>query len=180
MSQPEWWSDEKFRDRMVDVQASQSMKIRKVLESHGLEQRMAAGVAGQLVVGYRSQAAELAESPIEVLFLMAFGVHKVTNHRLAIQPQRQVGKYRVDVAICEVGDWDGRLHIELDGHQFHERTKEQAERDRSRDRWFALQGMRLIRFTGREVWRDPEKCVTEAVESYFADRARRSGGEVPW
>lgn len=58
--------------------------------------------------------------------------------------------------------------VEVDGHEFHERTKEQAEHDRSRDRWFAKQQIHTLRFTGREVWRDPDKCAREAL--WFAIR----------
>ena len=53
------------------------------------------------------------------------------------------------------------LAIECDGHDFHERTKEQAERDRSRDRWMIANGVQVIRFTGREIWRDPEECARQ-------------------
>ncbi len=45
--------------------------------------------------------------------------------------------------------------IEVDGHEFHERTKEQAQRDKSRDRALTGAGYRVLRFTGSEVFRDP-------------------------
>lgn len=38
--------------------------------------------------------------------------------------------------------------IECDGHEFHERTKRQAARDRSRDRAIQAFGYRIFRFTG--------------------------------
>ncbi len=51
-----------------------------------------------------------------------------------------------------------RLVIEVDGHEFHERTKAQARRDKSRDRYFIGQGYTVFRFTGTEVF-----CRTDYV-----------------
>ena len=56
-----------------------------------------------------------------------------------------------------------KLIVECDGHQFHERTKEQAERDRSRDREAQAEGYLILRFTGSELYRDPLKCVREVL-----------------
>lgn len=55
------------------------------------------------------------------------------------------------------------LVVECDGHQFHERTKEQASRDRSRDRSFQLAGHEVFRFTGSELWRDPAGCAKQVI-----------------
>lgn len=55
------------------------------------------------------------------------------------------------------------LIIECDGHEFHERTKEQAAKDRSKDRSAQLAGYKTFRFTGSELWRDPWKCAAEVV-----------------
>lgn len=52
-----------------------------------------------------------------------------------------------------------RLIVELDGHDFHERTKEQAARDKSRDRAFVLAGWMVLRFTGSEIYRDVKAAV---------------------
>lgn len=56
-----------------------------------------------------------------------------------------------------------RIAIECDGHDFHERTPEQAERDRSRDRALTLDGWTVLRFTGREIYRSAIQVV-DAVE----------------
>lgn len=56
------------------------------------------------------------------------------------------------------------LVVECDGHDFHERTKEQAAKDRSRDRKIALSGMEIFRFTGSELWRDPWGCVEQVID----------------
>jgi very-short-patch-repair endonuclease len=76
--------------------------------------------------------------------------------------QAAVGKYRADILIRLFDSRNKQTNhtivIECDGHDYHERTKEQAERDRSRDRWMTAQGITVLRFTGAEIWRDPVAC----------------------
>lgn len=48
------------------------------------------------------------------------------------------------------------LAVECDGHDFHEKTKEQARRDKSRDRILISHGIHTIRFTGSEIFRRSE------------------------
>lgn len=57
-----------------------------------------------------------------------------------------------------------RVAVEVDGHDFHERTKEQAKRDRSRDRAALVGGWHVIRFTGSEVYADAAACVSEVID----------------
>jgi len=81
-----------------------------------------------------------------------------------VQLQAPVMDYRVDFLITVVlaGKVIGRLAVECDGLAFHERTKEQAARDRSRDRALTLAGYKVIRFTGSEIYRDVMRCVHDA------------------
>lgn len=75
-----------------------------------------------------------------------------------------VDKYRPDFLI--VGQCEGivvRVVVEVDGHDFHERTKEQAARDKKRDRWFQTHGYSVLRFTGSEVYADPEDCALQVA-----------------
>lgn len=87
--------------------------------------------------------------------------------------QCPVGKYIADFAIrrfdfintpdeCETPI----LIVECGGHDFHERTKEQAAHDRSRDREMSLAGYHVMRFTGSEIWKDPGKCA-EQIEQWL-------------
>lgn len=63
--------------------------------------------------------------------------------------------------------------VELDGHDFHERTKEQAERDKRRDRSLLSMGWTTIRFTGSEVVRSPETVLGAWVEAVNSERRKR-------
>lgn len=118
------------------------------------------------------------------------------TERLVIVPQIQIGDYRCDFLLIYETSWpepgDGlgeghkahprnvprvvrrhdkfRMVIECDGHNFHERTKAQAKRDRKRDRILQSLGYVVFRFTGSEIWRNPLQCANQAIE-YLEDRA---------
>jgi Protein of unknown function (DUF559) len=55
--------------------------------------------------------------------------------------------------------------IECDGHAFHEKTPNQAQRDKERDRNLQKLGYKVFHYTGREIWQDVFKCAHEAVKS---------------
>lgn len=70
--------------------------------------------------------------------------------------------------------WKILANVETDGHDFHERTKEQAKRDRSRDRVIAKHGIAVVRFTGAEVYADAFACADEVEEILAAEVQRRT------
>lgn len=92
---------------------------------------------------------------------------------LLVLPQAQIGGWRADFLICATNDSGDRKPawrkaiVECDGHDFHERTKEQAAKDRSRDREAQMQGYHILRFTGSELWRDPWGCAEKVCEWAF-------------
>lgn len=55
------------------------------------------------------------------------------------------------------------LAVECDGFPFHERTKEQAAKDRSRDRWLQAAGYWIYRFTGSEIFTAPRRCADDIL-----------------
>jgi very-short-patch-repair endonuclease len=87
-----------------------------------------------------------------------------------IRPQVKVGRRRIDFVVTYIRGLDGVGHvgIECDGHAFHEKTKDQAARDKSRDRDLQNMGMRVFRFTGSEIYRDPISCADEAMELAYS------------
>jgi very-short-patch-repair endonuclease len=106
------------------------------------------------------------ESPIErrlfaALCGVSFALRCSTSN---IYPQAKIGDYRADFLV--VGR--RKVAIECDGHDFHERTKEQARRDKARDRYFASQRIAVARFTGSEIWANPIHCAEQALHIAFA------------
>ncbi|KKW88326.1 DUF559 domain-containing protein [Lacticaseibacillus rhamnosus] len=67
----------------------------------------------------------------------------------------------------EVGDVVSKasVFVELDGHDFHEKTKEQVEKDKIRERQISKFTDRVLRFSGREVYRNPDNCVREVIDA---------------
>lgn len=55
------------------------------------------------------------------------------------------------------------IAIELDGHEFHERTKEQVTDRNQRDRSLQQAGWTVFHFSGSELVKDPERCVREVL-----------------
>jgi len=85
---------------------------------------------------------------------------------LVIWPQYRVLDWPVDFLIGTMS-CDGKRSfcvVECDGHEFHERTKEQAVRDRKRDRRLQAKGYRVFRFTGSEIYKDPLVPVQEIFD----------------
>ena len=132
------------------------------------------------------------ESPAERLFLLGFLLQSEprlglkwdsdddncvaaienteTEEELVLWQQIEVGKYRCDFVLSSNDAPDqelryresGKVVVEIDGHDFHERTKEQAASDRQRDRALARSGLTVIRFTGAEIYKAPAACAREA------------------
>lgn len=92
---------------------------------------------------------------------------------LIVRPQKQLPDWRPDFVIHyffygypnPVKEWR-TLIVECDGHDFHERTKQQAARDRRRDRQSQVGDTPILRFTGSEIWADPWECALEIIEWY--------------
>lgn len=73
-------------------------------------------------------------------------------------------KYRTDFSLLVYSDYPPNgisVDIEIDGHDFHEKTKEQAAKDKKRERWLVSQNVHLLRFTGSEVFKNPGRCWSE-------------------
>ncbi len=65
--------------------------------------------------------------------------------------------------------------VECDGHEWHERTPQQAARDRARDREIVRKlDVPIIRFAGTEISRDPDGCAVEVIETCLALHTSRS------
>lgn len=84
---------------------------------------------------------------------------------IVLIPQVVVAQYRVDFVLGRA-NWplSRCIAIECDGFDFHDRTKEQAARDKSRDRALQLGVAKVLRFTGSEIFRNPGLCGGEALQ----------------
>lgn len=63
------------------------------------------------------------------------------------------------------GDFgDYKLAIECDGHEFHEKTKEQVEYRNERDLELKKHGIDVLHFSGSQIYNNPFKCALQIVE----------------
>lgn len=121
-----------------------------------------------------SNEIEFCESPIERLlgmwiyfWVMVKGIHE--DGCFTLNPQHEIkiqtGQvFRVDFCIsCKMKGEYISLVVECDGHDYHEKTKEQAQKDKNRDRLLKMAGYEVIHFTGSEIWADPSKCAREVI-----------------
>jgi very-short-patch-repair endonuclease len=73
--------------------------------------------------------------------------------------------YRLDFAMFYDrvgGPGQIKVAIECDGHNFHERTAEQAQRDRAKDRYLQQTGWIIARYTGSEIARNAPSILDES------------------
>lgn len=78
--------------------------------------------------------------------------------------QVQLGQYRVDFLLGLSG-CNRAIVIECDGHDFHERTKAQAQRDKSRDRWLQMHRYMVFRYTGTEIYKNTAGCAGQVFDA---------------
>ena len=123
------------------------------------------------------------ESPIEQLFWFAWALATwLEGERdvvVELVPQQEIvtagGKrYRADFMARPIPRGQSneetvlamravRAIVEIDGHEFHERTKAQVERRNTRDRDLQAEGYRVLHFAGSEIWRDPVACAQSVM-----------------
>ena len=162
-------------------------RVREFLEQKGSE------IASMFLSGVITRMNEWEdlgrsiESPVEQLFFIAW-IFKEHEHGpgdfpLFLEPQYQdesTGKYKLDFSIDFIQDfltikWDKalkkveapKLGIEIDGHIWHEKTKEQVQYHKERERFLIAGGWKLLRYTGSEAFKDPQRCVEETLELAF-------------
>lgn len=125
---------------------------------------------------------ESMDPPRIVFSSTRVGAYSHGASEVTICPQAVLGNRRVDfllhyfttfpawdpikkeVTIPGGVDREARLIVECDGHDFHEKTKEQAGRDKARDRELQSLGVPIFHFTGSEIWRDPIGCAKASLK----------------
>src|SRR5437773_882091 len=125
------------------------------------------------------------ESPIEAMFALWWVAvarsqpeyEAFTDLTLSRQHEVELSgaKYRIDFIVTpDDADlvFDGQKHriyypgiaVELDGHDFHERTKEQVELGNRRDRAMQKHNWTVFHFSGTELLRNPARSVEEVFK----------------
>lgn len=111
------------------------------------------------------------KSPIERLFWMEWR-YKTTFYsdyeNFYIESQYGVNNYTVDFMIYFRKDGykykEKSLIVELDSYLWHGADPEQFTKEKKRERELQKEGYNLMRFSGREIYRNVEKCVDEVLD----------------
>jgi very-short-patch-repair endonuclease len=82
-----------------------------------------------------------------------------------IYPQCLISPYRVDfLLVLKDGEDFRAIAVECDGHDFHEKTREQVARDKKRDRALLSLGVPVFRFSGSEIWARNHGLLAEITD----------------
>lgn len=123
---------------------------------------------------------EKIESPIEQIFITAFELYLIFNQKedifLFSQKEIQVNdrKYIVDFYFEEDEyvnkfNTNKKIIIECDGYEFHQKTKEQVQKDNEREYNLKMAGYEILRFSGTQIYNNPFKCA-EDTYNYIIKR----------
>lgn len=93
------------------------------------------------------------------------------DFQISIESQFKIGQYIADFTVCFYSPYinEEYVAIEIDGHQWHEKTKEQVMRDKKRERYFLRRDFQVMRFSGTEVFYNSDECAKECL-SIMIDR----------
>ncbi|AHX12918.1 hypothetical protein CH75_06350 [Dyella jiangningensis] len=104
-----------------------------------------------------------SSSPIETMMENAIAFARKNSYddaRWEFHREWPVHEYQADFVLLAPAFM---IVIECDGHDYHERTKEQAAHDRKRDRAMTVSGITVLRYTGSEIWRNPFACAEQVI-----------------
>ena len=126
---------------------------------------------------------EGCKSPIEQIFRFAYELVSYKNFEdgkfwLHIYPQEKIKanghRYVADFLFVSFFEDDGKgsfdyckplkVVIECDGHEFHEKTKEQVIRTNQRNYDLSLENFEILHFSGSEIVNNPLACAEKAYD----------------
>lgn len=105
-------------------------------------------------------------TPIErIMRIIFFDISDRLNGRFgenifSFIPQAKIGNYKVDFVVY-IDTVKNKYIIECDGHEFHEKTKEQVAYDKKRERFLVNSGYKVLRYSGSEIYGKYEQIINE-------------------
>lgn len=130
---------------------------------------------------------ETIKSPIEQIFITAFDLYckEKENKEIYLFAQKEVicnkKKYYLDFEFeaddylsyltfgNKIKNYNFKLAIECDGYEFHQKTKEQVQKDNEREYDLKMAGYEVLRFSGTQIFKDPLKCAKDTY-NYIVKR----------
>lgn len=119
----------------------------------------------------------ICKSPIEKILYVSFDIVYALRMDefpllLDVTPQCEIKDdehiYHADFCIncvdSEITEAKHEIIIECDGHEFHQKTKEQVRRDNEREMHMKMLGYDVLRFSGSQIFNDPIKCANDILD----------------
>lgn len=103
-----------------------------------------------------------AKNPQRMIYdalLKRLGPYEVIFEATGLIPKR---RFRADVYLPS-----SRIAVEMDGFQFH-RSKTAFQKDRERQNLFVLNGIMVLRYFPRQVFRDLYGIIDQVLEAHYS------------
>lgn len=114
------------------------------------------------------------DSPIETLFANVI-FRRLRLHGTVVEPQYKIKQFRYDFAIILNGHLIGpqkpAVLIECDGKAFHS-SPPQIANDERKNALAKFYGIQLLRFSGSQIYRDPESCAAEVLLAILRGKSK--------
>lgn len=149
--------------------------IPKFYHSPGFKRIMMEAMENLIVSFYDDNKRTIA-SPMEFIFYFYWNVYNIAcPNGYAIEYQKHIrvdGKsYYADFFIYSEKNPENGLIVEIDGKEYHKRTKEQ---DKKRDKDLQKAGYKVFRYTGSSVWNNPRDIMIGiSNELYLIDNNQK-------
>lgn len=121
-------------------------------------------------------------TPIEAIFDMAFQTYVLGGGEFEgktfyfLEEQHEV-LIREKRYVVDFFNEKSNLIIECDGHDFHQKTKEQVRKDNEREYDLKMAGYNILRFSGSQIYNRPFECAEKAylyIEKLVQERGKQN------
>ncbi len=93
-------------------------------------------------------------------------------------PEKKTGERMITKPDMLLWNDEYPIAIYCDGHDFHEKTPEQAFRDRNIDRELQSMGFRVLRFTGSEIKNNVTRCIEEVKKHFLGSEFSKTPNQI--
>lgn len=136
---------------------------------------------------FRLKVISGCESPIEQALALAIYDIGIINFNILFGPDLELEEYNTQKEIAVDGkiyradiyiqlrlyqQEDYKIVIECDGHDYHEKTKEQVKMNNKRERALKSAGYEVLRFSGSEIYENPYRCASEISQNIIGKYVR--------
>jgi very-short-patch-repair endonuclease len=99
---------------------------------------------------------------------------------LLIEPQRKIGKYRVDLYVAYT-DRRGKREIVVECHpeEPHQRSTQERRYHQARDRHLAARGYRVLRYSGREILENAAEIALDIISRVTGESKEELRAHAP-